>query len=56
MSVILSSSDNKEFTVEKAVIERSVLIKNMLDDVGESEHPIPISNVTGPILQKVGIT
>lgn len=31
MSVKLISSDNEDFTVDKAVAERSVLIKNMLE-------------------------
>ncbi|KAI9592582.1 S-phase kinase-associated protein 1A-like protein [Syncephalis fuscata] len=53
MSVILTSSDNEQFTVDKPVAERSVLIKNMLEDIGESEHPIPIPNVTGKVLKKV---
>jgi len=29
--VILATSDNEQFTVEKEVAERSVLIKNMLE-------------------------
>ncbi|KAJ3129742.1 hypothetical protein HK098_000111 [Nowakowskiella sp. JEL0407] len=52
--VKLLSSDNQEFTVAKEVATQSVLIKNMLEDVGESdETPIPLPNVTGPVLQKV---
>jgi S-phase kinase-associated protein 1 len=31
MSVHLLSSDNEQFTVDKEVAERSVLIKNMLE-------------------------
>ncbi|ORZ00835.1 E3 ubiquitin ligase complex SCF subunit sconC [Syncephalastrum racemosum] len=52
-SVHLLSSDNETFTVEKDVAERSVLIKNMLEDVGESDAPIPLPNVTAKILRKV---
>lgn len=33
---------------EREVIERSVLIKNMLDDLGDSGEAIPISNVSIP--------
>lgn len=71
MSVILSSSDNEEFKVDKEVAQRSVLIKNMLEgkeeriglrlqltlliDVGDSEAPIPLPNVTAKILGKVRI-
>ncbi|RKP09430.1 E3 ubiquitin ligase SCF complex Skp subunit [Thamnocephalis sphaerospora] len=51
--VVLTSSDNVEFTVDKDVAERSVLIKNMLEDVGESDHAIPLPNVTGKVLSKV---
>lgn len=31
MSVLLLSSDNEEFKVDKDVAERSVLIKNMIE-------------------------
>ncbi|KAI8063202.1 E3 ubiquitin ligase complex SCF subunit sconC [Gongronella butleri] len=53
MSVRLLSSDTEEFTVAKDVAERSMLIKNMLEDVGESDSPIPLPNVTAKILRKV---
>jgi S-phase kinase-associated protein 1 len=32
--------------IDKEVAERSVLIKNMLEDVGEVEEAIPIPNVS----------
>ncbi|CAM0142039.1 hypothetical protein VKS41_004257 [Umbelopsis sp. WA50703] len=51
--VQLLSSDNETFTVDKQVAERSILIKNMLEDVGESDAPIPLPNVTAKILKKV---
>ncbi|KAL1925937.1 hypothetical protein VTP01DRAFT_7215 [Rhizomucor pusillus] len=53
MSVKLISSDNEDFTVDKEVAERSVLIKNMLEDVGDSDSPIPLPNVTAKVLRKV---
>jgi hypothetical protein len=81
MSVHLLSSDNEQFTVDKEVAERSVLIKNMLEgkpkyrlvytcilflyrwkwilkriitiDIGESDAPIPLPNVTAKVLGKV---
>ncbi|KAG0166932.1 suppressor of kinetochore protein mutant [Apophysomyces sp. BC1034] len=53
MSVHLLSSDNEEFPVDKEVAERSVLIKNMLEDIGESDAPIPLPNVTAKVLRKV---
>lgn len=31
--------------LERDVVERSVLIKNMLEDLGESDEAIPIPNV-----------
>ncbi|KAF9063819.1 Skp1 family, dimerization domain-containing protein [Rhodocollybia butyracea] len=40
--VTLVTSDNEKFNAEKEVVERSVLIKNMLEDVGESDQPIPL--------------
>lgn len=38
MSVKLISSDNEDFTVDKAVAERSVLIKNMLEGKWHETH------------------
>ena len=69
--VLLVTSDNEQFIVEKDVAERSVLIKNMLEgiyfplyptrptlkhdpiDVGESDQPIPLPNVSSSVLKKV---
>lgn len=52
--VVLQSSDNESFTVSKQVAERSVLIKNMIEDVGESDDsPIPLPNVNSTVLKKV---
>jgi len=53
MAIKLQSSEGTEFTVERDVAEKSILLKNMLDDVGESDNAIPLPNVTGPILTKV---
>jgi len=50
----LLSSDQVEITVDKEVAERSILIKNMLEDVGEiSDQAIPIPNVNEAVLKKV---
>eukprot|EP01111_Echinosteliopsis_oligospora_P015058 TRINITY_DN582_c0_g1_i1.p1 TRINITY_DN582_c0_g1~~TRINITY_DN582_c0_g1_i1.p1 ORF type:complete len:162 (-),score=48.32 TRINITY_DN582_c0_g1_i1:57-542(-) len=49
----LESSDNKVFSIPPNVAQMSVTIKNMLDDIGDSEAPIPLPNVTGYILEKV---
>ncbi|TPX39311.1 hypothetical protein SeLEV6574_g07310 [Synchytrium endobioticum] len=51
--VRLISQDNHTFTIDKVVAERSMLLKNMLEDVGESETPVPLPNVSGRILAKV---
>ncbi|KAI0602859.1 S-phase kinase-associated protein 1A [Biscogniauxia sp. FL1348] len=51
----LQSNDGHHIDVEKPVAERSLLIKNMLEDLGESAvgQTIPIPNVTEPVLRKV---
>lgn len=51
--VILQSADNENYTVDLAVAQRSQLIKNMLEDIGESDQPIPIPNVSGRVLKKI---
>ncbi|KAG0368909.1 putative negative regulator sulfur controller-3 [Gamsiella multidivaricata] len=53
MSITLQSSEMQEFKVDKEVAQRSVLIKNMIEDVGESEAPIPLPNVSAAVLAKV---
>jgi S-phase kinase-associated protein 1 len=53
MTVTLKSQDEKTFVVPREVAEKSVLLKNMLEDVGESDAPIPLPNVTGKVLEKV---
>jgi S-phase kinase-associated protein 1 len=52
----LQSSDEQTFTVEKQIAERSVLLKNMLEDIAETTAEtaaIPLANVTGKVLKKV---
>ncbi|GAM82061.1 hypothetical protein ANO11243_000400 [Dothideomycetidae sp. 11243] len=52
--VILVSSDNVQIQTERSVAERSMLIKNMLEDLGNpGEEPIPIMNVSESVLRKV---
>ncbi|KAK9766777.1 hypothetical protein K7432_003883 [Basidiobolus ranarum] len=51
--VILKSSDSQLFRVDKEVAKHSLLIGNMLEDIGEIEQPIPLPNVTGEVLKKV---
>ncbi|KAK9459145.1 E3 ubiquitin ligase SCF complex, Skp subunit [Lipomyces oligophaga] len=51
--VKLTSSDGEVFTVDKEVAERSILIKNMIEDVSDASTEIPIPNVTANVLKKV---
>jgi S-phase kinase-associated protein 1 len=44
--VNLTTSDNAPLKVERKVAERSILIKNLLEDLGgETTESIPIPNV-----------
>ncbi|KAJ5872247.1 uncharacterized protein N7529_004600 [Penicillium soppii] len=52
-TITLVSSDGAELTVGRPVAERSVLIKNMLEDLGDSGDAIPIPNVNEAVLKKV---
>nr|AAX47094.1 SconC [Paracoccidioides brasiliensis] len=45
--------DGRGIEVERVIIERSILIKNMLEDLGDSGEPIPIPNVNKAVLEKV---
>jgi len=53
----LLSSDGVTIDLDRAVAERSMLIKNLLDDLGSdsisSTSPIPIQNVNEAVLRKV---
>ncbi|KZL69053.1 s-phase kinase-associated protein 1, partial [Colletotrichum incanum] len=53
----VQSNDNITIPVDRVVAERSMLIKNMLEDVGDDsisqENPIPIPNVNEAVLRKV---
>ncbi|KAK4058522.1 hypothetical protein OIO90_000684 [Microbotryomycetes sp. JL221] len=51
--VKLSTSDNEQFEVEPEVANRSVLIKNMIEDLGETDQHIPLPNVSSNVLKKV---
>ncbi|RKO96010.1 hypothetical protein CXG81DRAFT_24332 [Caulochytrium protostelioides] len=53
MKVTLTSSDNQTFTVDRDIAEKSMLLKNMLEDVGESAAPIPLPNVQADTLKRV---
>ncbi|KAH3686291.1 hypothetical protein WICPIJ_002740 [Wickerhamomyces pijperi] len=51
----LTTSDDQEFIVERNIIERSVLIKNLLNDTGydEDSEAIPLPNVRSSVFKKV---
>ncbi|PIA16717.1 E3 ubiquitin ligase SCF complex, Skp subunit [Coemansia reversa NRRL 1564] len=51
--VTLQSSDKRDFQVSMEVAKQSVLIKNLIDDLGETEDAIPLPNVTSKVLEKV---
>ncbi|CAK9197924.1 unnamed protein product [Sphagnum troendelagicum] len=50
--VMLRSSDNKMFQVEKGVACELIAVKNMIEDTG-MDQPIPLPNVSSNILAKV---
>lgn len=53
----IQSNDGIKLPLEKPVAERSMLIKNLIEDIGDSgiseENPIPIPNVNESVLRKV---
>ena len=50
--VRVQSSDGQEFVISKEVARQSVLIQNMLEDVGDEDTAIPLPNVSSVILSK----
>ncbi|KAG8815716.1 hypothetical protein FRB91_001290, partial [Serendipita sp. 411] len=52
MPVLLITSDKELFRVEKEVAQLSTLIRNLLEGREDSEYPIPLPNVTSPVLKK----
>ncbi|KAK8850555.1 hypothetical protein IAR55_004473 [Kwoniella newhampshirensis] len=53
-TVLLQTSDDEQFTVEKVVAERSAMIKSMMEDLGDQEGmPIPLPNVSSSVLTKI---
>ncbi|KAI5121457.1 hypothetical protein M0805_009565 [Coniferiporia weirii] len=51
--VVLRTVDNVDFVVERTVVRLSVLLNNMLEDLGETDQPIPVPNVSGDVMKKV---
>ncbi|KAL5380156.1 hypothetical protein DPSP01_007957 [Paraphaeosphaeria sporulosa] len=52
--IILTTSDNATLPVDRDVAERSILIKNLLEDLGvDNTEAIPIPNVNEAVMKKV---
>jgi len=53
--ITLVSNDGAEVVVDRQVAERSMLIKNMMEDLGEAAmtQSVPIPNVNESVLKKV---
>jgi S-phase kinase-associated protein 1 len=52
--ISITTSDGITMDVERPVAERSILIKNLLEDLGgESDESIPIPNVNEAVMKKV---
>lgn len=53
----LTTSDNIDIDVDRQVAERSILIKNLLEDLGgDNDEAIPIPNVSAPHLPQYAYT
>ncbi|KAF9914723.1 hypothetical protein BX616_007693 [Lobosporangium transversale] len=51
--ILLTSSEGTEFLIDRDIADKSMLLKCMLEDIGEIGQAIPLPNVSGPILTKV---
>ena len=51
--VKITTSDSKEFTIEKVIAEKSILLKNMMEDLDEDSSSIPLNNVSSAIFSKI---
>jgi len=54
--ISLATNDHAVIEVERSVAERSIVIKHMLEDVGEEsigKEPVPLPNVNEAVLRKV---
>ncbi|KAJ2156585.1 suppressor of kinetochore protein mutant [Coemansia sp. RSA 552] len=52
-TIKLATADGFVAEVEQDIIKQSGTIRNLLHDVGSSDTPIPVPNVSGPILNMV---
>ncbi|KAK0546338.1 hypothetical protein OC846_005311 [Tilletia horrida] len=48
-----TTSDKESFTLDRDIAERSILIKQMLEDIGDTSGPIPLVSVSGPVFKKI---
>jgi S-phase kinase-associated protein 1 len=58
-SIKLQSSDGEVFEVDVEIAKASNTIKTMIEDLGldeDDDEPVPLPNVNGPIMRKVGHT
>ena len=53
LKVTLQSSDLEKFVIEEDVAKKSILVRNLLEDLPEDDEPIPIPLVNSAILKKV---
>jgi len=51
--VLLVTSDNEQFVVDKDVAKRIGLLATMSEDIGENDQSIPLPNVSSSVLKKV---
>ncbi|KAK4737785.1 hypothetical protein R3W88_001482 [Solanum pinnatisectum] len=51
--ITLKTDDGEEFKLYEAVIIRSQVIKNIVEDVARACNSIPLSNIDGKIMTKV---
>ncbi|KAK4236828.1 E3 ubiquitin ligase complex SCF subunit scon-3 [Achaetomium macrosporum] len=53
--ITLTSNEGTNIEVDRVVAERSMLIKNLIEDLQDEalNNPIPIPNVNDPVLRKV---
>ncbi|KIM77970.1 hypothetical protein PILCRDRAFT_824953 [Piloderma croceum F 1598] len=51
--IMLVSSDDVLFEVDREIAERSSVIRQMLEVIGEQDQEIPLPNVSSDVLEKV---
>ncbi|KAG5628131.1 hypothetical protein H5410_013349 [Solanum commersonii] len=51
--ITLETNDGEEFKLYEAVIIRSQVIKNIVEDVARASNSIPLSNIDGKTMTKV---